>query len=872
MSNEWETVQPIGPRVGPTSWLRRLDIRHKLVAIVMVVCVFVLTLTGLVIVSYQHVENRRLLVRELQSEAGVIGHSCRALLLSGDRSEAKALLGVLAFEPAVAFAYILDARGRLFAEYNRSGMPFTSTASRVSAEEGYLFAGGRLRVTRQVTEGEKVLGSVSVWSDLGSVHAATRRNIAIYLGAMILASLAGYLLSRPLRNQIADPLMALTDTARRVSEEQRYSVRVQPVGDDEIGALTQAFNTMLQHIQARDSALVCANRQLESRVQDRTTRLTEANEKLKIEVGHRNRAEQRLRERTERIITHQAVLLRLNQMPDSDMPTFYQETTKALMQSLGVGRVSYWAMNNAGDTLHRESLTLREGDTETEGAFLSLREYPEYGAALATSRIVVAEDVASNLVTRKLFQGYLQSFDVRSTMDIPIRLHGRLAGVIRHEHVGQKRSWTVEEQDFAGSVADLIMLKLERLKRFQTQRALRDSEHRYRTLLQNIPHKVFYKDCKSRYLLCNESYAQDLGLVDPSEIEGKTDFDFHPAALSSRYVAADQRILATGRAEDLEEVYVLNGRSYTVQSLISPVWGEEGAIVGIFGIFWDITRRKEVERALEELNEDLRDTVEELQRSNGELQDFAYVMAHDLKAPLRAIGMLTDWVYSDCHKQLDDQGCKHIQMIKGRAARMSDLIDHVLRYFEIGRDDRVMQRVNLDTLAWEVTEAIQPPSHIKVTFDTPLPVVMGEPMRLREVFQSLIENAIRFMDKSEGCITIGCSKAEDVWQLYVSDNGPGIEEKYFDRIFRIFQTLAPRDELESTGIGLAMVKKIVEIHGGTIWIESKKGQGSCFVFTLPRNRRAEDAERREGCIRMGATARDGRPSGDPAEGATSEKV
>ena len=236
------------------------------------------------------------------------------------------------------------------------------------------------------------------------------------------------------------------------------------------------------------------------------------------------------------------------------------------------------------------------------------------------------------------------------------------------------------------------------------------------------------------------------------------------------------------------------------------------AYFGIFAIFWDITARKEAEQALANLNRNLEATVQELRRSNRELQDFAYVTAHDLKAPLRAIGTLTDWVYSDYYEKFDEQGREQMLLVKGRVSRMNELIDSILRYSEIGRGSRNLQKINLEALVSEVISMVDPPEGHEIHVDGQLPIVVCEKVRLIQVFQNLIGNALKYMDKPDGCIRIRCEDRNDHWEFCVSDNGPGIHEKYFEKIFKMFQTLTPRDELESTGIGLAVVKKIIELY------------------------------------------------------------
>jgi two-component system sensor kinase FixL len=246
------------------------------------------------------------------------------------------------------------------------------------------------------------------------------------------------------------------------------------------------------------------------------------------------------------------------------------------------------------------------------------------------------------------------------------------------------------------------------------------------------------------------------------------------------------------------------------------------------GIVRDITERKQAEERQAAL-------IAELEAANEELKNFAYVVSHDLKAPLRAIGSLADWLLSDYAERLDDQGKEYLNLLHGRVQRLDRLIEGILEYSRVGRIREVQVAVDLNELIQEILQLLAPPPHIEVVIETPLPSVVGERTRLQQLFQNLISNAVKYMDKPEGRIRVGCSDDGSYWRCYVADNGPGIEERHFERIFHLFQTLAPRDRVEGSGVGLALVKKIVELYGGRVWIESKIGEGSTFFFTLPKH-------------------------------------
>lgn len=382
---------------------------------------------------------------------------------------------------------------------------------------------------------------------------------------------------------------------------------------------------------------------------------------------------------------------------------------------------------------------------------------------------------------------------------------------------------------------------------------LSKSEHRYRTLLHNIPQKVLYKDLNSRYVVCNESYANELGITS-EEAYGKTDFDFFSKDLAEKYVADDQRIMKNGRPEEIEELHVVDGKELTVHVFKAPVRDEAGEIIGTFVIFWDITASKEAERNQVKLNRDLKATVAELKRSNSELQELAYITAHDLKTPLRAIGTLTDWVYADYHHTFDDQGREQMELVKSRVLRMNELIESILRYSEIGRTKLQIRTIDLNSLLSDVHTMLNPPEHITVKIIDRLPTLTMERYRVIQIFQNLIGNAIKYNDKDRGLIEIMCLDKGEAWEFSIRDNGPGIDAKYHEKIFKIFQTLTPRDELESTGIGLAVVKKIVELYGGRIWVISELGKGSTFSFTLSKALTCAPQQDAQGCTELVETA------------------
>ncbi|MDD5327337.1 MAG: PAS domain S-box protein [Phycisphaerae bacterium] len=270
--------------------------------------------------------------------------------------------------------------------------------------------------------------------------------------------------------------------------------------------------------------------------------------------------------------------------------------------------------------------------------------------------------------------------------------------------------------------------------------------------------------------------------------------------------------------------------------IVTPIKDSDGKINRLLAVSRDITERKKSEKSIENLNKDLKSTVALLTQSNRQLREFAHLAAHDLKTPLRGISTLAQWLVNDYKEKFDDAGRRQVDLLVERVERMNELVNAILEYSTIGRDRRKEHPVDLNRLVGTVLVETKPPANIKITINKKLPVVVCEETHLRQVFHRLLANAVRFMDKPEGRITIDYTDKDDLWEFSVSDNGPGIAPQHFERIFQLFQSLNESDQSKGEGTGLTFVRKIVELYGGQIWLTSELGQGSTFFFTLPKDK------------------------------------
>ena len=227
----------------------------------------------------------------------------------------------------------------------------------------------------------------------------------------------------------------------------------------------------------------------------------------------------------------------------------------------------------------------------------------------------------------------------------------------------------------------------------------------------------------------------------------------------------------------------------------------------------------------------LHKNITQLESRNAELDKFAYVVSHDLKAPIRGIYNVIQWIEEDLSQEMSPEMKRYMSVISGRAKRMEDLINGLLDYARL-RERTAVEYIDLNKLIGEIVEDIVP-RNFRVEFHN-LPVILGERLKIEQVFTNLISNAVKYSSEEEGKIVVSCKTFANHYEFSVKDNGIGIEPEFHEKVFEIFQTLREKGEKESTGVGLAIVKKIIDDQNGRIWINSQTGSGTEFVFTWSR--------------------------------------
>ncbi|HSV34533.1 MAG TPA: response regulator [Ramlibacter sp.] len=369
------------------------------------------------------------------------------------------------------------------------------------------------------------------------------------------------------------------------------------------------------------------------------------------------------------------------------------------------------------------------------------------------------------------------------------------------------------------------------------------------SLIENIPNMVFIKDVPDlRFIHLNRAGEVLLGRP-RSEVLGKTDHELFPREEADHFETEDRQVLARGTVGDIPEevIHTLDKGVRILHTKKVPVLDERGKARHLLGISEDVTEQRAMEKEISRLSENLAERAAHLEASNRELESFSYSVSHDLRSPLGSIDGFAQALQERCGAALDDQGRRYLGLIRANAKRMSTLIDELLEFSKLSRRPVVKENTDMEAMLHEVIEAAlqgSPPAPNKAEIDIgPLPAAQADAVLVRQVWANLISNAIKYSSKrAKPMIQISGHRLGDEVIYTVRDNGAGFDMAYYDRLFEVFQRVHHSREFEGSGIGLAIVQRIVVRHGGRVWAESKVDQGARFHFSLPAGPRGEGAQ------------------------------
>ena len=357
------------------------------------------------------------------------------------------------------------------------------------------------------------------------------------------------------------------------------------------------------------------------------------------------------------------------------------------------------------------------------------------------------------------------------------------------------------------------------------RKSLETQKQKYSNIIANMHLGLIELNTNDEVLMVNQSFLEMSG-YDETELIGKIGRDILPIKEDKKRLDEKSEERKAGKATSFE-VRVKNKKGELKHWLASaaPNYDINGDNIGSIGVILDITNIKSLELQKENL-------LKQLERSNNELQEYAHIVSHDLKSPLRSIYALVSWLKEDNQGKLDQVSLRNFALIESTLEKMEQLISDILTYSSATTEQLETAPVDLNDLISDLQKILFFPDHISLKLLKKLPVVQGERAKFQQLFQNLISNAVKFIDKEKGLIEIDVLEQKTTYQFSIKDNGMGIDKKYHDKIFKIFHSL--NKSKDSTGIGLSIVKKIVDLYKGEIWLESIPEEGTTFYFTISK--------------------------------------
>jgi len=356
--------------------------------------------------------------------------------------------------------------------------------------------------------------------------------------------------------------------------------------------------------------------------------------------------------------------------------------------------------------------------------------------------------------------------------------------------------------------------------------SLQAQKDKYSSIIANMNLGLLEVDAEVKILMANQSFEEISGYSE-ADLIGKHPGDLLLTNKSKEIFENDVGIENVDQIKN-HEVDVINKDGELRTWLISgtPNLNIKGEITGSIFIHLDITDRKNLENKQIELLKDL-----EIQ--NQELNDYAHIVSHDLKSPLRNISALLSWTREDFKNQLGEGSLVNIDLMQDKVEKMDHLIENILKYSSIDRSSASIEKVNVQALVEDIIAMIYIPDHIEVTIKNKLPVIDADTTRIQQLFQNIISNAVNYIDKEKGIVEVDVEENPQEYIFSVKDNGIGIPEDQHDRIFQIFNTAS--DHKKSTGIGLSIVRKIIDLYHGRVWLESTPQVGTTFNFSIKKS-------------------------------------
>jgi PAS domain S-box-containing protein len=389
------------------------------------------------------------------------------------------------------------------------------------------------------------------------------------------------------------------------------------------------------------------------------------------------------------------------------------------------------------------------------------------------------------------------------------------------------RPTTLEEALRALAEAEAKLLAREDTGIMRLTESVKKKEAHFRMLAEGVPNHLLFLDRNLCIEFANDVFLEAAGWSDRTAVGLHMSEIIGPERFLQRQPHYERAL--AGEAVSYESTGAVGSEDGYFRFSYRPSFDESGNVRGIFSMATDISARRRIELELEAKQA-------ELLRSNKDLEQFAYVASHDLKAPLRAIELLVQWITEGLNGYDTNNVQENLGLLRKRTQRLNRLLDDLLAYSRAGRKVGAHRVTDSHALVLDVVQLMNPPPHITISIEGKLPTFKTHPTPLEQVLRNLIGNAVKHHPGPEGRVVVSCEEQGDRYVFAVTDDGEGIPAQYADRVFEMFQTLKPRDQVEGSGMGLAIVNRIVQWQSGRVWFEpAPSGRGTVFKFQWKKN-------------------------------------
>lgn len=759
------------------AFVQKLPIRQKLVLIAMSTTIIGLLVAGIAFTVYDWYRVKKYMVQDLTTLAMLIADRSNAALVFDDPQLARDNLSSLRVKPSVDAACIYTLRNTVFASYQRAGAG-KQPLPNPEKDRQHRFAGDHLLISEPILfEGEQI-GTVCIQANLKVLDQLWRNNMTATILIMLTAGLAAFVLSSRLQRLVSEPVSNLTSIAQLVATDKDYSVRAIKESDDELGVLVQAFNAMLETIDSQNRELVGANLNLEAMVAS----LAESEQQFRAIFEQAAVGAVKIDTATERIL-------------------MANRRTCDMFGHTGDGIVGM----TMAEIIHPDDL-------------------PTYRSSLT-------ELVAGRI---REFSVELRCLDVRGSM-VWINL-------------AVSPLWTADSQP-----TTLIAIAQDVTGRVLAEDALRISEEKFRNIFAEAPAGIFQSTLDGKFVSVNAKLAAIFGYDSPEQmLESITDIS------SQLFVHSEQRSLIVAKTiEATSYVYLevdyrrRDGSVITANLYMRAVRDNRGQVAFLEGFVEDITERKLAEEELRKHREHLEDLVRErtaelaVAKERAEAADqlksaFLATMSHELRTPLNSIIGFTGILLQGLGGPINEEQAKQLKMVRDSANHLLSLISDILDISKIEAGQLVIafDTFDLPKSIRKVVQSVSPLAEkkgLRLTLEVGEGVgdIISDQRRLEQVLLNLLSNAVKFTEQGE--VKVSCFRETGRYVTSVSDSGIGIKDEDMERLFKPFHQVDTglSRKYEGTGLGLSICKKLVELMGGSIWVESSQGTGSTFWFTLP---------------------------------------